>query len=277
MQIMTWQKSVILILRIDIGVSQVKRDKTNDTYFINGEHELATFAINRDAVSGIIKKLYFYDRCEEIPDNVFSGYNDVEEVFLDSSVRRVGRNAFADCKNLKSVVFSGPVVIESGAFRGCDSLEQVVFPEDVQVRDQAFSGCKNLKSVDFHGATYIDYSAFDYCPSLESVKMDRFVRFTHNDESPVFAKGCPNLKEIGFADGCDIIESFTTDWETRQVTHYDTMYMSVFVSENGTKAKHISDFANVPSVERERDVMYDFLEEYDSDFLDKSHDMKEIE
>lgn len=64
----------------------------------------------------------------EITDYSFSGSscsNKIKKVIIPSSVTKIGRKAFFNCKN----------------------LEEVILPENITIDDTAFSDCKNLKSI----------------------------------------------------------------------------------------------------------------------------------
>ena len=100
-----------------------------------------------------------------IPDAIEKG----EESY---PVTRVGGNAFASCRQLVSVTFSGDVgSIGNYAFASCDALNTVTFSGDVgSIGNYAFGSCDALNTVTFSGdVRSIGYGAFGYCDALESV------------------------------------------------------------------------------------------------------------
>lgn len=60
-----------------------------------------------------------YDQIEVIPDYGFSGRTDLEEVILPETVRKIGRYAFYNCRNLRKITFFSQIQdIGCGAFTG---------------------------------------------------------------------------------------------------------------------------------------------------------------
>ena len=100
-----------------------------------------------------------------IPDAIEKG----EESY---PVTRVGGNAFANCRQLVSVTFSGKVdSIGNFAFYNCDALENVTFSGDVgSIGYFAFEGCNALSTVTFSGnLDSIESYAFENCTKLETI------------------------------------------------------------------------------------------------------------
>ena len=100
-----------------------------------------------------------------IPDAIEKG----EESY---PVTRVGGLAFANCRHLNTVTFSGKVdSIGISAFQDCDALNTVTFSGDVgSIGLGAFVNCTALKNVTFPGNVgSIGDSAFGFCDALENV------------------------------------------------------------------------------------------------------------
>lgn len=75
---------------------------------------------------------------------------------LPSTLRVIGKRMFADCENLKSVVFGDDSQLEeiqSEAFRG-SGIESFTAPASLRNIDStAFQDCKKLKHVDISACT----------------------------------------------------------------------------------------------------------------------------
>lgn len=106
-------------------------------------------------------------------DTVFYiGGKIVTDVVVPESVTKIGENAFAYYKGLKSVTFHENVaIIESNAFYGCENLEELNFPcKDLTVWENAFSVCSNIKTVNFTGEKIVlGRGAFNSCTGLQEV------------------------------------------------------------------------------------------------------------
>lgn len=64
-----------------------------------------------------------YNHIEEIPAYGFAGREDLEEILLPASVRKIGRYAFYNCINLCKITFhSGIRDVGSGTFTGCHKV-----------------------------------------------------------------------------------------------------------------------------------------------------------
>lgn len=126
----------------------------------------------------------------EISANAFEGQKNIEKVVVSSDVQVVGKRAFANCLNLKEVVFEEGCVptIGSAAFSGCYSLETAKLPSLLApnakgyyvINEQLFDGCRNLKNVTLpQNATHIGKDdggtgyayTFRSCFALEELKL----------------------------------------------------------------------------------------------------------
>ena len=86
-----------------------------------------------------------------------------------SSLEKIGTNAFALCKELKSVTLGNKLnVIDEGAFRLCDNLTTVNLENVSIVGEYAFAEC-DLTDVDLSKAISVGAYAFCYNDSITSV------------------------------------------------------------------------------------------------------------
>lgn len=109
----------------------------------------------------------------EIQNKVLVKYNGTaEEVTIPDGVIKIGKEAFGECKTLKSLTIPASVKeIIDHAFIGCEFLEQLNIVEGVKkIGWGAFLNCKSLKSVTIPASvTAIGKEAFRGCCSLEQV------------------------------------------------------------------------------------------------------------
>ena len=123
---------------------------------------------------------------------------DAETVVLPGCFTSIGKDAFIDCKKLKSITIPATVKeIGLKAFENIETLEEVkisggagaysllnfatylVLGKDstaAVIEKEAFSGCKKLKSIDLpEGLTSIGQSAFADCKALKEIKLPNTV------------------------------------------------------------------------------------------------------
>lgn len=154
------------------------------------------------------------------------------EVFIPNSIKRIGINAFKECKNLCDVIFEEKSRCKRfalGSFRGCISLTNINVPKSVENIDKvAFNSCSRLMSVNFEQDSKcksIGASAFSSCHMLESIILPESIRkieqsafydcimLTKVHLSPNVTKvagfsGCINLRRITIPNGVTDIDNF---------------------------------------------------------------------
>lgn len=99
---------------------------------------------------------------DEIPDNAFENRANLRIVEIASTVKRIGKYAFADCGQLGMYLDGHPgrrITIPEGvtnigdhAFSGCTSLESITLPDSLtHIGDNVFDGCAHLEKITFQG------------------------------------------------------------------------------------------------------------------------------
>ena len=159
----------------------------------------------------------------EVPANVtgigidaFYGCGGLETVNFanGSKCTAIGKNAFDECSNLKSITIpAGVTKIGNWAFDGCNSLEVVDFAEGSKcttIGEGAFWGCSNLKSITIPaGVTEIGGAAFDECENLTEINFAEGSKCTTIGED-AFGR-CSNLKSITIPAGVTEIGNYAFD------------------------------------------------------------------
>lgn len=105
---------------------------------------------------------------------LYMGDMSVSEIEIPGHVTRLGKAAFAGCKNLVSVTVPDSVQeIDDGAFIGCVSLREVHFGAEgrlASIGDCAFAGCAALERLRLPGTLRkLGKYAFACCESLSEV------------------------------------------------------------------------------------------------------------
>lgn len=129
-----------------------------------------------------------------IDDELFYDYTGIKSITIPSSVRAIGRYAFAGCTNLTEVNLSeGLQYIGQGAFQA-SGIKKITIPSTLQYAGAwPFSLCDNLTSVAIaDGASEIDGGLFARCSSLTDVEIPNTVTKINGS---AFCK-CSSLKSI---------------------------------------------------------------------------------
>lgn len=82
----------------------------------------------------------------ELEDEAFVFREDIREVWLPSTLKRIGKSAFQECVNLEVVHFQeGLEVVGFAAFCNCLSLPRPQLPKGVIIEELAFHGTEQIE------------------------------------------------------------------------------------------------------------------------------------
>jgi hypothetical protein len=98
---------------------------------------------------------------------------DIESIRVHDGTEFIGRYAFIECTNLKSVSLPDTVVrIGNYAFSKCESLTEIIIPSSVKALENfVFTGCTSLERVVIgESVSSIGYHIFDECQALSKVE-----------------------------------------------------------------------------------------------------------
>ncbi len=105
-----------------------------------------------------------------ISESAFGGADSpIKEITIPSTVKEIGKDAFAGSPVLKTVKLSeGLEVIGEGAFSNCPSLKNIKLPKTLlKIDDKAFYACIRLKKLKVPSSVdYIGTYAFASCERL---------------------------------------------------------------------------------------------------------------
>lgn len=99
-----------------------------------------------------------------------------ENVVIPDGIVIIGREAFSECKNIKTVTIPSSVkTISEKAFMNIESLEEVVFSEGLEIiENRAFFGCKKLRKADLpNSLKRMDFAVFYFCEKLEKIEFGK--------------------------------------------------------------------------------------------------------
>ena len=170
-----------------------------------------------DVTEITIPNNYFGVPVTHIFEDGFNGASTVEIISVPSSIKTVGKNAFAGCSMLRSVSLSSAVSIgenafngctqlstvtlgngltslEAGVFKGCKNLSSLTIPDTVvTIAADALSGCEKLASLTVgEGIVALDATVLADCKGLETITLGKNVA----DLDMALFAGCTGLKTI---------------------------------------------------------------------------------
>ena len=181
--------------------------------------------------SGVIE---FDEELDEILSLAFTDSDKLTSVILPSKMTRIDDEAFKGCTNLKSVILTGVIWIESDVFADCVNLVHVSLPDNLKkIGNSAFENCKNLKTVILYdGVQSVGEDAFKGCNGLTIYCMfDSKPDTWHENWNP---DGCEVMWLGGAAETWDI-SATSEDNVTAKLyndIHNEGMY-SLIISGNG--------------------------------------------
>ena len=177
--------------------------------------------IKQIAIPGCVNSIgnYAFRGCDKLEDilipqsvkalgmGVFSGSAIADVTFEEGSqLESLGKEAFANCINLKNVVIpAGVTTIGNSAFKNCVNISNVELSQNLtSIGNNAFGGCKSLASIVIpEGVKVVSECAFLNCINLQSVVLGAGV-----EEIDLSAfSGCSSLKNVVFPDNIQIIDN----------------------------------------------------------------------
>ena len=151
-----------------------------------------------------------------IVSNVYTNGKGV--ITFNTLIETIGETAFANCKNLKSIVIPNYVTdIEAQAFLNCSNLTDVTIPNGVEtIGRAAFNNCSSLRTITIpQSVKYIYNAAFVGC-SLNSIYVNRTTPPTLNPsrEDPYMVLGTTAVATCYIP--CGKLASYqASEWKTK--------------------------------------------------------------
>ena len=92
----------------------------------------------------------------------------LDTFIVPDTVRKIGRSAFFNCRNLKKVIIpEGVSIIDRSAFANCINLEEISVPDSVDILGEwAFVKCSSLREISIPGKTSVEAHTFLDCPAV---------------------------------------------------------------------------------------------------------------
>lgn len=214
--------------------------------FLNGSYSLSEDrSLNTPLCYGadlyINNTLYEFniDNLTEIPALAFDGM-DIESLIIPETVTKIGRYAFANCKNLKYVEIKAQVTDLDGVFKGCTSLETVILPDTVINLTETFANCTSLKEITLPDSIVSMSQAFKNCTLLKIVNIPS--SFTGTNSQSAF-ENCALLQDIILPEGVTTIgEAMFKDCINLEIINFPSTLTVIddYAFQNCVKLNNIS-------------------------------------
>lgn len=132
---------------------------------------------------------------KKIGDDAFNNCKNLKNIFIPNSITSIGVSAFMDCIDLKSITFeddSNIQYIKKWTFWNCATLENIILPDTIKIISiWAFDGCSSLQTITLPSTLErIDPSVFIHCDNLQTVyyngrkeSADQIKIYTDNNDS----------------------------------------------------------------------------------------------
>ena len=184
--------------------------KDNEIHYISTDNNIVSPDIyTAKVISNTCKNnkgVIVFDRpITTIPDSMFDGCTNLQEIILPNSVTSIERWVFYHCRSLTKIKIPERVTfIGHYAFDSCGSLTEINIPDNVtSIGIGAFSDCSNLTKINIpDGVTYIEHNTFYNCSSLTKINIPGSVTSIRYNAF----ESCSSLVEINIPGSVTSIE-----------------------------------------------------------------------
>ena len=114
-----------------------------------------------------------------ITNDMIKPYKNLQEVYIPSSVKIIGKYAFMRCENLVKVeIEEGLQMIKDSSFRDCINLQEVKLPSTVKIiEDGSFKNCISLNELKFNeGLEVIREESLQGCKNIKELNIPKSVK-----------------------------------------------------------------------------------------------------
>ncbi len=145
----------------------------------------------------------FWEGITSIGNECFLGVGNLKYIYVPSTIKKVGKQAFTNCSKLEKVILSKNLLcICEDTFYGCTNLKTIVIPNNVSVIEKnAFGCCRKMTSIKLgKNLKVIGSYAFFNCFKLAKIVLPNNVEKI--EEGAFYSSGLKkiylnkNLKEI---------------------------------------------------------------------------------
>jgi hypothetical protein len=154
------------------------------TETVKKEKEEKNKALEKERLKAIEYKDYVVpEGVSIIPNKAYLNNRYMESVILPSTLTKIGKEAFKECRKLSYVEFNSDIpVLPASLFYGCSLLQNIVLPVNLKhIYWNAFAYCNSLKTITLpEGLETIKGNAFYSCKSLATVRFPETLQSIDN-------------------------------------------------------------------------------------------------
>ncbi len=169
-----------------------------------GAEEILEGAFYKSGIRDDLRSVSIPSSVKKIGKTAFAYCNKLTDIVIPGSVEQIGDHAFVGCHSLRRIVIPGNVKkIGNFSFWNCTGLREAVILDGVKVIGQvAFRGCTALRTVDIPDSVeWIGQEAFESCRSLEEIRLPAGMgrQLTEEEKRRMFAElGIPSQSVSGY-------------------------------------------------------------------------------
>lgn len=169
-----------------------------------GAEEIFEGAFYKSGIRDDLRSVSIPSTVKKIGKTAFAYCDKLTDIVIPGSVEQIGDHAFVGCHSLRRIVIPGNVKkIGNFSFWNCTGLREAVILDGVKVIGQvAFRGCTALRTVDIPDSVeWIGQEAFESCRSLEEIRLPAGMgrQLTEEEKRRMFAElGIPSQSVSGY-------------------------------------------------------------------------------
>ena len=173
------------------NMNELRKPKISDSDFVVDDGILKEYIgwrlVTDEIIAAIPSSVKRIGKC------VFINCRKLKNVAIPDGITHTGAEAFAGCSNMKSMTLPDSVThIEKFSFAACEKLENVFIPGSVtHIENDAFNECSSLAEIHIPDSVIqIGHGAFQYCYKLKNITLPKNIK---NTDMKILFRNCWNL------------------------------------------------------------------------------------